>query len=174
MNFNCTNKAKITREGHMNSRPVDRIIDRYEEKRTALISILHDIQGQYHHLPEEPLKRVASRLQMDLNEIYGVATFYKSFTLTPKGKHSITLCLGTACHVRGSAKILRELTKLLNIEPGQTTKDRKFSLEAVNCLGVCAIGPVMLVNGKYYGEMNWVKAKRLLEKLNNHRGGVRS
>jgi NADH-quinone oxidoreductase subunit E len=158
----------------MNFRPVDQIIDKYQEKKTALISILHDIQDQYHHLPEEPLKRVASRLEMDLSEIYGVATFYKSFTLTPKGKHSITLCLGTACHVRGSAKILRELTKLLNIEPGQTTKDKKFSLEGVNCLGVCAIGPVMLVNGKYYGEMNWVKAKRLLEKLTNHRGGVRS
>jgi NADH-quinone oxidoreductase subunit E len=108
---------------------------------------------------------------MDLSDIYGVATFYKSFTLIPKGKHSITLCLGTACHVRGSAKILREMTKLLNIEPGQTTPDKKFSLHAVNCLGVCAIGPVMLVDGKYYGEMNWVKARRLLEKLNSHRGG---
>ena len=158
----------------MDLKAVDEIVNHYQEKRTAIISILHDIQDQYHHLPEEPLRRVASRLQMDLNEIYGVATFYKSFTLTPKGKHSITLCLGTACHVRGSAKILREVTKLLNIGPGQTTKDKQFSLQGVNCLGVCAIGPVMMVDGRYYGEMNWVKAKRLLEKLDNHRGGVRS
>jgi len=158
----------------MNHTRVDNIIDKYQGKRTALISILHDVQDQYNHLPEEPLRRVASRLKMDLSDLYGVATFYKSFTLIPQGKHSITLCLGTACHVRGSAKILREMTKLLNIEPGQTTPDKKFSLHAVNCLGVCAIGPVMLVDGKYYGEMNWVKARRLLEKLNNHRGGGRS
>ena len=151
---------------------VDGIIDKYQGKRTALISILHDIQNQYNHLPEKSLKKVASRLQMDLNDIYGVATFYKSFSLTPKGKHSITLCLGTACHVRGGPKLLREVTKLLKIEPGQTTKDKMFSLQGVNCLGVCAIGPVMLIDEKYYGEMNPVKARRIIGKLStNGRGG---
>jgi NADH:ubiquinone oxidoreductase subunit E len=147
---------------------VEKIVDKYEDKRTALISILHEIQSQYHHLPEGALRKVASRLQMDLNDIYGVATFYKSFSLKPKGKHSITLCLGTACHVRGGPKILREMKKQLNIEPGQTTADKQFSLNVVNCLGVCAIGPVMFVDGKFYGEMNPIKAKRIVEKLNKN------
>jgi NADH-quinone oxidoreductase subunit E len=119
---------------------------------------------------------------MDINEIYGVATFYKSFSLVPQGKHSITLCLGTACHVRGGPKIIRELKGLLHVEPGQTTADRQFSLNVVNCLGVCAIGPVMMVDRKFYGEMNPVKAKRIIQKIdknnknnkNKKRNGVKS
>jgi len=158
----------------MNLNPVDLIVDKYQEKRTALISILHDVQDRYKYLPDEALKMVASRLRMDINEIYGVATFYKSFTLTPQGKHSITLCLGTACHVRGGPKILRELKGLLHIEPGQTTADKQFSLNVVNCLGVCAIGPVMMVDRKFYGEMSSIRAKKIIEKLNNKRRGVKS
>jgi NADH:ubiquinone oxidoreductase subunit E len=158
----------------MNLNQVDLIVDKYQEKRTALISILHDVQDRYKYLPNEALKMVASRLRMDINEIYGVATFYKSFTLTPQGKHSITLCLGTACHVRGGPKILRELKGLLNIEPGQTTADRQFSLNVVNCLGVCAIGPVMMVDRKFYGEMNSIRAKKMIEKLHNRGKGVKS
>jgi len=153
----------------MNFEHVGKIIDRYQEKRTALISILHDIQDRFNFLPEEALRKVASRLRMDLNDIYGVATFYKSFSLIPKGKHSITLCLGTACHVRGGPKILRELTKELKIEPGQTTADKQFSLNVVNCLGVCAIGPVIFVDGKFYGEMNPIKTKRIIEKINKNK-----
>ncbi len=158
----------------MDLRPVDLIIDKYQEKRTALINILHDVQDRYQYLPEEALRMVASRLGMDIREIYGVATFYKSFSLIPKGKHSITLCMGTACHVRGGPKILRELKNLLHIEPGETTPDRKFSLNVVNCLGVCAIGPVMMVDRKFYGEMNPLRARKLIEKLNAKRSGVRS
>jgi NADH-quinone oxidoreductase subunit E len=158
----------------MNLNPVDLIVDKYQEKRTALISILHDVQDRYKYLPDEALKMVASRLRMDINEIYGVATFYKSFTLTPQGKHSITLCLGTACHVRGGPRILRELKGLLHVEPGQTTGDRQFSLNVVNCLGVCAIGPVMMVDGKFYGGMNSIRAKKMIEKLNHRRKGVKS
>jgi NADH-quinone oxidoreductase subunit E len=158
----------------MDFKAVDLVIDKHQEKRTALISILHEIQDWYNHLPEGALRKVASRLQMDLSDIYGVATFYKSFSLIPRGKHSVTLCLGTACHVRGGPKILREVKKLLNIKPGQTTEDRKFSLNVVNCLGVCAIGPVMFVDGKFYGEMNSVKAKRIIEKLKKKRSGVKS
>jgi NADH-quinone oxidoreductase subunit E len=163
----------------MDLRSVDLIVDKYQEKRTALISILHDVQDRYRYLPEEALKMVASRLHMDINQIYGVATFYKSFSLVPKGKHSVTLCLGTACHVRGGPKILTEMKRQLNIEPGQTTADKQFSLNVVNCLGVCAIGPVMFVDGKFYGEMNPVKAKRIIEKIsknnrNKKRNGVKS
>ena len=158
----------------MDFKALDLVIDKHQGKRTALISILHEIQDKYNHLPEEALRKVASRLRMDLNDLYGVATFYKSFSLTAKGKHSVTLCLGTACHVRGGPRILKEVKKFLNIEPGQTTEDKRFSLNVVNCLGVCAIGPVMLVDGKFYGEMNPVKAKRIIEKLNKKKNGVRS
>ena len=159
----------------MDFKAVDKIVDKHQEKRTALVSILHDIQDKYNHLPEVALKKVALRLKMDMNDLYGVATFYKSFSLTPKGKHSITLCLGTACHVRGGPKILREVTKFLKIEPGQTTPDNQFSLNVVNCLGVCAIGPVMFLDGKFYGEMNPIKAKRVIEKLNQKKsGGMKS
>ena len=150
---------------------INGIVDKYQAKRTFLISILHDIQDQYTFLPEMALRKVASRLQMDINDLYGVATFYKSFSLVPRGRHSITLCLGTACHVRGGPKILREMKRELAIEPGQTTKDKNFSLEVVNCLGVCAIGPVMVVDGKFYGEMNWVKAKRILERMKKKGNG---
>jgi len=163
----------------MDLKSVDLIVDKYQEKRTALISMLHDVQDRYKYLPDEALKMVASRLHMDINQIYGVASFYKSFSLVPKGKHSITLCLGTACHVRGGPKILRELKSLLHVEPGQTTVDRQFSLNVVNCLGVCAIGPVMMVDQKFYGEMNPLKTKRIIENMNRNkkydkRNGVRS
>jgi NADH-quinone oxidoreductase subunit E len=161
-------------EENMDLKPVDKIVDHYQRKRTAVISILHDIQDRYNHLPKEALEQVAGRLDMDLNDIYGVATFYKSFSLTPKGKHSITLCLGTACHVRGGPKILREMAQQLNIEPGQTTKDKKFSFQVVNCLGVCAIGPVMFVDGKFYGEMTPLKARRIIDKLSKGKGGLKS
>jgi NADH-quinone oxidoreductase subunit E len=162
----------------MDLKSVDLIVDKYQEKKTALISILHDVQDRYKYLPDEALKMVASRLHMDINQIYGVATFYKSFTLVPQGKHSITLCLGTACHVRGGPKILKEFKDLLQVEPGQTTGDGQFSLNVVNCLGVCAIGPVLMVDGKFYGEMNPVRAKSIIEKVkrnkNHKRNGVRS
>jgi NADH:ubiquinone oxidoreductase subunit E len=160
----------------MNVEHVSKILDKYQGKRTSLISILHEIQDRYHFLPVEGLKKVASRLKMDLSDIYGVATFYKSFSLIPKGKHSITVCLGTACHVRGGPKILKETKKYLNLEPGQTTADRQFSLNAVNCLGVCAIGPVMFVDGKFYGEMNPLKARKIIETISKARkkSGVRS
>jgi NADH-quinone oxidoreductase subunit E len=153
---------------------VDRVIDKYQGKRTALISMLHDVQDHYNHLPVEALKRVATKLQMDLNNIYGVATFYKAFSLTPRGEHTVTLCQGTACHVRGGPNILREMKAHLRIESGQTTVDGKISLQAVNCLGVCAIGPVMFVDGKFHGGMSSVKAKRIVEKIQNGKVGVKA
>ncbi len=155
----------------MNLEAANLIVERHGGKRSSLVSILHEIQDQYDHLPEEALRRVASQLGMDLTEIYGVATFYKSFSLTPRGKHSVTLCLGTACHVRKGPRILAEVKKLFGIEPGRTTPDRMFSLEAVNCLGVCAIGPVMVLDGEFHGEMTPMKARRILQGIRNKENG---
>ena len=157
----------------MDLKPVDSIIEKHKKKKSALINILHDIQAQYRHLPEMALKRVAARMKMDPVDIYGVATFYRSFTLTPKGKHCLTLCTGTACHVRGGSKIMSELRKEMNIEAGQTTPDGHFSLDQANCLGACAVGPVLVVDGKLSGGMNSLKAKRMVEKLKpNKRKGA--
>ena len=158
----------------MDVQMVNDIIDRHRGKKTALISILHDIQDRYHYLPEKALKRVARRLEMDLPEIYGVATFYKAFSLTPRGKHALTLCLGTACHVRQGPKILAEVRKILGIDPGQTTPDGQFSLNTVNCLGVCAIGPVMMLDDKFFGEMSPLKARRILGKFQKKGNGGRA
>jgi NADH-quinone oxidoreductase subunit E len=165
---------EIISEGEIDIRTVDGIVEKYQGKRTALISMLHDIQNQYRHLPEKALRRVALRLKMDFTDIYGVATFYKAFSLTPKGKHSLTLCLGTACHVRGGPRVLREVKKLVGIEPGQTTGAGHFSLEAVNCLGVCATGPVMSVDGKIHGEMTVGKARRMIAKMKPKGNGGRA
>ena len=141
---------------------VDSVVDKYEQKPWALISILQDIQEEVGYLPPDVLKRVAEQMDIPLTQIYGVATFYKSLSLTPQGRHTVTLCVGTACHVRGADRVLAEVSNLLGVEPGQTTADGEFSLKAANCLGACAIGPVMVVDGEYHGKMSASKAKKLL------------
>lgn len=141
---------------------VNLIVDKYKGKSWALISILQDIQERHGYLKRELIEQAAKRMNITLSRIYGIATFFKSLNLVPQGKHKITLCLGTACHVRGGAKILDEITGFLNITPDETTKDGFFTLKTVNCLGACAIGPVMVVDEKYYGHMSPSKAKKVL------------
>lgn len=141
---------------------VDVFVDKHEKKPWALISILQDIQEETGYLPPDVLRRVAEKMEIPLTQIYGVATFYKSLSLTPQGKHIVTFCMGTACHVRGSDRVLSEVSELLGIEPGQTTADGELTLKVANCLGACAIGPVMVVDGRYYGKMSASKAKKLL------------
>lgn len=130
-----------------------------------LIPILQDIQKNYKYLPEEFLIKVAEKLHIPLIDVYGVTTFYQSFSLIPKGEHIIVVCLGTACYIRGGIKIVDVLTKELNIKPGETTKDNKFTLETVNCLGCCAIGPTMVLDGEYYGEMTPQKTIDLIRSM---------
>lgn len=140
------------------------IIDSYGNKRSALIAILQDIQDHFHYLPESALCEVAKRLDIPLSEVYSVATFFRAFSLVPRGKHTCVVCMGTACHVRGAPKILDEFERRLNIKAGETTPDRQFSLESVNCLGCCAIGPVVVIDKDYYGQMNTNRVPKLIQK----------
>ncbi|MBU4561716.1 NAD(P)H-dependent oxidoreductase subunit E, partial [bacterium] len=132
-------------------RKINQIIDRYKKEKGALVPLLQDVMGEYGYLPEKTLKRIAQELDIPLSQAYGLATFYKSFSLTPRGKHLISVCLGTACHVRGAPRIVEKLERDLGIKAGETTKNLKFTLETVNCLGACALGPLIVIDGKYYG-----------------------
>ena len=143
---------------------VKKHIKKYSNEKKALISILQDIQEEYNYLPQEALKIVSRTLGVPLIDIIGVATFYRAFSLEPRGKHLITVCLGTACHVRGGPKILEEFERKLNIEAGQTSKDGQFSLETVACLGCCAIGPVVVVDGNYHAQTTIRKVGSILKK----------
>jgi NADH-quinone oxidoreductase subunit E len=128
----------------------------------ALIQVLQDIQAEFHYLPEEALREVAKALDLPLVQVYGVATFFKAFSLKPQGRHKCTVCLGTACHVRGAPNIIDGLERHLQIKSGETTKDMLFTLESVNCLGACALGPVVVVDGKYHGQMTPPKVKKMM------------
>jgi NADH:ubiquinone oxidoreductase subunit E len=132
---------------------VDQIIDAVGSKRSSLIPILQDIQSEYRYLPQDALKRVAERLDIPEVDVFGVATFYRSFSLTPRGKHTLTVCVGTACHVRGAPRLVDELCRRLEVKPGQTTSDGEFTLETVNCLGACALGPIVVVDDEYRGQV---------------------
>ncbi|MCK4655136.1 MAG: NADH-quinone oxidoreductase subunit NuoE [Candidatus Cloacimonetes bacterium] len=138
-----------------------------EKNGNALIPVLQDIQSYYNYLPEEIFDEVSQKLNIPLIDVYGVATFYKSFSLTPKGKYIITVCLGTACHVRGGQRIAERIARELGIEPGETTPDMNFTLETVNCLGACALGPVVVVDGEYHGQMTIQKSISLLNECRN-------
>jgi NADH-quinone oxidoreductase subunit E len=128
-----------------------------------LIGVLEDVQDRYSYLSEDALREVSKRLRIPLRDVYGVATFYRAFKLKPCGKYLINVCLGTACHVRRATGVLETIRRELNVEVGETTEDMKFTLETVNCLGACALGPIMVVGGKYYGQMTPQKVKKVLK-----------
>jgi NADH-quinone oxidoreductase subunit E len=142
---------------------VDRIIDEHHGEASSLIQVLLEIQSENHWLPKEALERVAERLCVPMNRIQHIATFYKAFSLVPKGRHEVHVCVGTACHVRGATRILDKVTDLTGIQPGETDTEAKFSLETVNCLGCCALGPVMVVDGKTHGKLNPADAAAVMK-----------
>lgn len=142
---------------------LEEILARYGCKKQKLISILQDVQREYGYLPRNALKLIAKRLKLHEIEVFSVVTFYKGFSLEPRGEHLISLCLGTACHVRGAPSILEDLENILEVKAGGTTPDRKFTLQTVNCLGACAIGPIVVIDGEYHGQMNIMKTRELLE-----------
>jgi NADH-quinone oxidoreductase subunit E len=140
------------------------IIENHGYQRSSLIGILQDIQARMNYLPRKALLQVAKSLEIPVTTIYEVATFYKAFSLEPKGRHTIQVCLGTACHVRGGARILSHLENRLDAKSGGTTRDLAFTLESVNCLGACALGPMMVIDKKYYGKINTNKIEPILKK----------
>lgn len=148
----------------MNPVNIDGIPEKPIEEQDSLIAILENIQAKYGYLPEDALRNVAAETARSLVDIYGVATFYRAFSLTPRGKHLVSACLGTACHVRGGPTIAKEITKQLGIKPGQTTPDKEFTFETVNCLGACALGPVVVVDGHYFPSVKTSQVKEILEK----------
>ena len=138
-------------------------LDRYDGDPGMLVSVLQDIQVEYNYLPKEALLQVSQGLDVPLTQVYSVASFFKAFSLKPRGKHLINVCLGTACHVRGAVRILEEVERKLGIRSGETTEDLKYALETVNCVGACALGPIVVVDGEYSGQMKSSKVKPLLE-----------
>jgi NADH-quinone oxidoreductase subunit E len=139
------------------------ILARHPAEPRQLLSVLQDLQLSYRYLPREALERVSAALGVPLAKVYGVATFYKAFSLTPRGERVLRVCTGTACHIRGAPLILSELRTRLKIAPGETTPDLEFSLEAVNCVGACALAPVVMVNDTAHGNLSVTKARRLVK-----------
>jgi NADH:ubiquinone oxidoreductase subunit E len=154
--------ASCDEESSPEQQAADEVIDRHGSGREALIEILQEIQARYNYLPEAALRRISSRLTVPFAEVYGLASFYKAFSLEPRGKHIIQVCMGTACHVRGADRIVAELEKLLAVRRGETTADGEFTLETVNCLGACALGPILRIDDEYHGKMTTRKVAKCL------------
>ena len=147
----------------METTTIDRIIDKHHADPSALIQILLEIQGEYNWLPKEILDGIGQRLQVPMSRIQHIATFYKAFSLVPKGRHKVHICLGTACHVRGAPRILDTVQDVTGIGAGETDLEFKFSLETVNCIGCCALGPVIDIDGKIHGNVSTRDAADILE-----------
>ncbi len=144
----------MTEKAAMDTDRIDQIIDRYEGQASFLIQIMLDIQNENRWLPRFALERVSQRLDVPLSRMLHIATFYKAFSLAPKGRHQINVCMGTACHIRGAGRVLDTIRDLTGIGPGETDLELKFSLETVNCLGCCALGPVVEIDGKTHGKIS--------------------
>jgi len=149
----------------MRADPVEDILKKYGDDPSQLIGALQDIQGTYKYLSYDTLLQMSEKMQIPLSRIYSLATFFKAFSLKPRGEHLVTVCMGTACHVREAPRIVEEISRSLGIQAGETTADLNFTLQTVNCLGACALGPVMVIDGKYYGTMTAKKVGPLLKKF---------
>ena len=142
---------------------VSQVLEKYQRDKSALIDILHDTQSAIGYLPKEALEEIHAGLDVPLSRVYSVATFFKAFSLAPRGRHIINVCMGTACHVRGANKVLEEMEKELGIKTGDNTKDLRFTLETVNCVGACALGPMVIIGEDYHGEMTPDKVSEVLK-----------
>jgi len=142
-----------------------KILDSYPKSPSSLIAVLQDLQERLHYLPREALERVSITLNVPLSQVYSVATFYTAFTLKPQGKHLVSVCVGTACHVRGSPRLMDDVLGQLGVEPNETTEDGLFTVQCVNCLGACALGPVVVLDGEYHHHMTPPKLRKLLQSV---------
>ena len=147
----------------MDRERIDQLVDKHHGEPSSLIQILLEIQAENHWLPKEALERVSERLQVPMTRVQHIATFYKAFSVVPKGRHQIHICVGTACHVRGASRVLDTVEGLTGIRPGETDLELKFSLETVNCLGCCALGPVVEIDGKAHGKMTPAQTSDVLK-----------
>lgn len=166
--------ASVAEEVASDLATVDAIIHEHQAERSELIAILLDIQERIRYLPVHALKHLSRSMEIPLTEIYGIATFYKIFRLSPPGRHQITVCMGTACHVRGAAQVLKEFERRLGVCTGGVTPDREYGLDRVNCVGACAIGPVVIIDDEYHGELTTMKVPVLLRRLEKARREVAS
>ncbi|HUU89061.1 MAG TPA: NADH-quinone oxidoreductase subunit NuoE [Candidatus Glassbacteria bacterium] len=145
---------------------IEKIINMYQNKQGILIQLLLDIQRELNWVPFKAIKNISEKLKIPISQIYRVASFYTGISLNPRGRHLVRVCVGTACYVRGGTRILDSIENKLEIKSGETTKDEAFSLETVNCLGCCALGPVIEVDGQYFGKLNSEKLDKLLKNYN--------
>ena len=148
----------------MEPKALNRLLKKYDYEESSIIAILQDLQETENYLPEKDLGYISEKLSMPLPRIYRIATFYNAFSLKPRGKYLISVCLGTACHVRGAARVLDKVKMDLGIDVGEMTEDKLFSLETVNCLGACALGPIVMIGGDYHGQMTPGKVTSTLNK----------
>jgi NADH-quinone oxidoreductase subunit E len=148
----------------MNEHHVSEILTKYQGDPTSIIAILQDIQEDYSYLPQPALKEVSKELGIPLSRILSLATFYRAFSLKPKGKHPIHVCLGTACHVRGAQRIIEKFERELGIKPGETSADQEYSLDAIRCVGCCGLAPVVMVGEDIHGKVTQTKVSGLLKK----------
>ncbi len=148
---------------------VERIVQRNHSDPAMLIAMLQDIQEECNYLPKDALTLLADLLQVPLTRVYSVANFYRAFSLKPRGKHLLQVCLGTACHVRGGPQILEQICRVLNVKTGDTTEDGEFTIEGVHCVGACALGPVIAADGAYYGRMTVSKVSSTLTAIQEGR-----
>jgi NADH-quinone oxidoreductase subunit E len=158
----------------MNTQAIDHIMEKYEYRHSDIIGILQEVQHIENFLPEESLRYICRRMEISLTKIFDIATFYKAFSLKPRGRHIIKVCCGTACHLGGAVQNLGQINRILNIQEGETTADRMFSLETVNCLGACALAPVIIVGDEYHEAMNAGKMEKILLSYGKEEGNAQT
>lgn len=149
---------------------VDAIIERYGSETSSLLAIMQDVQDEARYLPREAMERIAARLHLPIARVYQMATFFESFHLEPRGEHICTVCMGTACHVRGATRLVETLERDLDIPSGSTTEDMQFTIEEVNCVGACALGPLVIIDGEYHGTMTSGALQKVIKKMKKSKG----
>ena len=147
-----------------NSGKIDTLIKSYLDKKEQLIALLQDIQAEYNYIPQDVLIKISQTLDLPLSQIFSVASFFHAFSLKPRGRHTVTVCLGTACHVKGGQRLVDKMARDMKLKPGETTEDERFTLETANCLGCCALGPVVVIDGKYESQVTPDKLEKILKK----------